>query len=238
MGYNGAGSLTAVCANVNQNSTYARVFEQDDSVDELSVSCIQFGYFMQGKTTVTLSLYMDANGGDPDAAMVLLDSIDVSTINAVGQFQVQTASFAESVKIQYPNDVATLVVVLSTPAMAEGTIVGGGSPNAELVMTVGDTYVGGDCLPGGQYITYYDYATTNNLVGKEANQWFVKLSANTGKSGSGDGDDDELSDGALAGVVIGAVAGAAILGVVGFYVFTKVLGGGNAANKESLLAKA
>ena len=236
MGLNGEGMLTAVCASEEETSKYARVFEQDDDDEMLSVSCIQFGYFMNGQTEVTLSLYMDANGGEPDANMELVGSINVTTINAVGQFQVQTASFPEPVDVVFAGDSSTLVVVLSTPAMSEGFIIGGGAPNADVVQTIGDTFVGGDCM--SEWTAYYDYANDNDMASTANNQWYVKIHASETGSGSSDGsssgdDDVGLSDGELAGVVVGTIAGAGILGVAGYFVYSSFFG---AATKTPLLA--
>jgi len=234
MGYNGQGMMTAVCDFEQQFSSYARVFEQDD--DDLSVSCIQFGYFMNGQTQVVLSLYMDEDGGDPDMNMTLLGSMTVETINAVGQFQVQTASFDEPIDVIFENENATLVVVLTTPYMEEGYIIAGGTPNPDVVDTIGDTYVGGGCAPG--FTAYYDYTRLLNLTNQESNQWFVKLSAEEldGDSSSGsDGGDDDLTDGEVAGVVIGTLAGAAILGVGGYFVYTNFIAAGS-STKAPLLS--
>jgi hypothetical protein len=234
MGASAGAALTAVCAAEGQTSTYARVFEQDPDVDALSVSCIQFGYFMNGQVDVTLSLYMDSDGGEPDDAMALLGSMTVTSINAVGQFQVQTASFLNAVEVRYANAASTLVVVMSTPAMAQGSIVAGGTPSPELVDTIGDTYVGGDCVTG--YQSYFEYAnSTVGLDTKASNQWFVKLSASTAAfpSSSSSNDDDELSDGAIAGIAVGALAGLAIIGVAA-YCLVKSMAGSSAA-KEPLM---
>lgn len=238
MGLNGEGKLSAVCASEDETSTYARVFEQDDDDVVLSVSCIQFGYFMNGQTEVTLSLYMDANGGEPDDDMELVGSINVTTINAVGQFQVQTASFPEPVDVVFESDSSTLVVVLSTPAMAEGFVIGGGAANAEVVETIGDTFVGGSCM--AEWTAYYDYANANDMASTANNQWYVKLHASeTGgsDSGSSDGDDDKLglSDGELAGVVVGSIAGIGILGVAGYFVYSSFFA---TASKTPLLGSA
>lgn len=242
MGFQGSGALTAVCADESMTTQYARVFEQGDE-GSLEVSCIQFGYFMNGQTQVSLSLYMDSNGGEPDADMTLLGSVMVKTINAVGQFQVQTASFAEAITVNYENAVATLVVVLSTPYMSEGFIIAGGTPNADVVNTIGETYIGGGCFP--DWVTYYDYTQLFNLTSQETNQWYVKLHAdsvtppvpptddNSGADTSSE-NDDGLSDGAIAGAVIGSIVGVGVLGAVGYFVFTKFLVS-SSSGKESLM---
>ena len=71
MGYGGTGSVQAVCANSGLPSTFARVFDQSNFIVS-GVSCIQFGYFMTGQTIVTLSVYIDSTGGEPDWASMRL----------------------------------------------------------------------------------------------------------------------------------------------------------------------
>jgi hypothetical protein len=138
MGYNAQGKITSVCSEEGTNSSYARVFTQD-AFDFADMSCIQFGYFMEGQTDVTLGLYIDTTGGDPDwDSMVLIGETTVTTINAVGQFQVQTVSFPDTVPVSFSNAAETLVIVMTVPLLSEGFILGGGAANEDVINTLGE----------------------------------------------------------------------------------------------------
>lgn len=129
---------------------------------------------MMGKTNITIDVYVDSTGGVPDyASFELVTSISAFTINAVGQMQVQTVSTTDAPLITFPNADATLVVVMSAPLMAEGFIYGGGQPNAAVIGTTGETYVGGACREDFQ--DFSSYASSNNNAANARNQWYVRL---------------------------------------------------------------
>jgi hypothetical protein len=216
-------------------NTYARAFDQNrfKNLDDFSLSCLQFGYFMEGQTTVTMGVYIDSTGGAPDAASLrLVKSFDVTTINAVGQMQVQTASADSSINIQFDSATETLVVIMSAPVMSEGYLKGGGQINANVVGTTGETYVG-DCAGG--YIAYSDFMANNPSY--QNTQWYLRLHGNPyvavasasptpsptseAKKNSGDDDDNSLSTGTIAGISVGVIVGVIVLAAVGYFVFVK-----------------
>lgn len=196
------------------------------------LSCVQFGYFMNGQTTINLNVYIDSNGGTPDAAsMTLLHSFEVTTINAVGQMQVQTASADTPFKILFESPAETLVVVMETPVMSEGTIKGGGQLNVGLKGTTGATFVG-DCTGG--FISYADYVDNNPTIKRynENAQWYIRLHGTAGsvsptasptssKKKNSEDDDDSLSSGAVAGISIGVIVGVIAVGAIAYFVFVK-----------------
>lgn len=203
---------------------FCRVFDQTTfkNLDDLLLTCIQFGYFMEGQTTVTLGVYIDKTGGAPDAASLrLVKSFDVTTINAVGQMQVQTVSSDTPIDIDL-DDGETLVVIMTTPVMSEGFIRGGGQYNSAVKDT---TYVG-DC--SGGYMTYASYVqNTPSIKGyNQYAQWYVRLHGANDEVFDDDKDkdsedDDSLSTGAIAGISIGVIAGVAALGAVGYLIYSK-----------------
>jgi hypothetical protein len=224
MGYGNSGSLTAACKEEKMMSYYARVFDQQSfDLGNFTLSCIQFGYFMEGQTYATLQIYVDTNGGSPDwASMNLVSEINVTTINAVGTFQVQTATFSTPVTVDFNSGVETLVVVLATPYMSEGFITGGGTSNGDVVNTLGETYVYGDCMT--EWAPFFDYANNNGNSINAENQWFVRVhGSGTAYPSSDDGSDNGLSTGAIIGISVAAsVVGLAAIGAaLYFFVFAK-----------------
>lgn len=197
------------------------------------LSCIQFGYFMQGQTTVNIKVYIDSTGGAPDtASMTLLQTFEVTTINAVGQMQVQTVSAQTPVKVDFQSLTETLVVVMETPVMSEGYIKGGGQLNIGLKGTTGATYVG-DCTGG--FISYAEYVDNTPTIKRynENAQWYIRLhgtavsksptSSPTQGSKKKDSEDDDssLSSGAIAGISIGVIVGVIAVGAIAYFVFVK-----------------
>jgi len=233
MGANKEGQLSAACDNAT--SKYARVFDQQSfNLDGFKLSCIQFGYFMEGVTDVTINVYIDSTGGEPDyPSLELIASLPATTINAVSEMQVQTVSLDKELEIEFSNADETMVVILSTPIMSEGFILGGGQSNAAVMGSVGETYIGGDCLP--DFVPYDVYATEANLTSQVENQWYVRVhGSSTETTKKSDDDDSSLSTGAMIGIsVAAAVGGLAILGGIGFFVYKKYA----ASDKDNLTAK-
>jgi hypothetical protein len=186
----------------------------------MDLSCVQFGYWMMGSTPTTLSVYIDNDGGVPDAVnMQLLYTFPVTTVNAVGQMQVQTVTANGSIPINFDNAVQTLVVVLTVPAMSEGLMQGGGQWNEEVVGTSGETYVGGDCREG--FVTYSEFALGLGQVPYDAaTQWYVRLHSVPKTSKNSNDDDSSLSTGAVIGISIAAaVVGIAVIGGIVYCIF-------------------
>ena len=164
-----------------QNSVIARVFEQKDG---LEISCIEFAYRSLGQDELTLSLYVDSTGGNPDVdSLTLVDSITVSSKNSNLYPQLQTVSFGTPVLIPFPNKHATLVVTLSfTPNT--GLFVLGAQRNHQLTKENEETFLSGDCIDvfdhdGTEFVAYSDLDYSG--------QWYVKL---TGTSDESDSNDD------------------------------------------------
>jgi len=224
MGYGGNGTIQAPCSGAT--NSFVRVFDQStfSNLNDALLSCVQFGYYMQGKTTVEINVYIDKTGGDPDAASFrLLRSFSVDTINACGQFQVQTVSTDDPIDIDFESNKETLVIEMKTPVMSEGSIKGGGQFNSAVKDTTGQTYVG-DC--NGGYMSYASYVKSHSSIKgyNEYAQWYVRLHGVEGQpieKNSSDDDDDGLSSGAIAGISIGVIVGVVALGGIGYFVFSK-----------------
>lgn len=186
----------------------------------MELSCVQFGYWMMGSTGTTLSVYIDNDGGVPDTTnMQLLYTFPVTTINAVGQMQVQTVTADGAIPINFENEAQTLVVVLNVPLMSEGLMQGGGQWNEEVVGTFGETYVSGGCMTG--FVSYSEFALGLGQVPYDAaTQWYVRLHSVPKTSKNSNDDDSSLSTGALIGISIAAaVAGIAIIAGVVYCIF-------------------
>jgi hypothetical protein len=97
------------------------------------------------------------------------------------------------------------------------------------VCYLGETFVGGGCR--SDFESFFDYANSHNDAANANNQWYVSLSG-VPSSSSDSTDDDALSDGAVAGIVIGVLAGVAIIGAAGYYFFRNSKADGT---KQSLL---
>jgi Zn-dependent metalloprotease len=225
MGYGKNGTIKAPCSGAS--NSFVRVFDQSsfETLNDALISCIQFGYFMNGKTTVDINVYIDKSGGAPDTASFrLLKSFSVDTINACGQFQVQTVSTDVPIEVDFQSKKETLVIEMKTQVMSEGSIKGGGQFNFTVKDTT-QTYVG-DC--SGGYMSYASYVEDNPSIAgyNEYAQWYVRLHGTNGEpieKNSSD-DDDGLSSGAIAGISIGVIVGVIALGGIGYFVFAKKKG--------------
>jgi hypothetical protein len=145
------------------------------------------------------------------ASLHLLASQSVVTVNANNHMQVQTVSLDRPLSIPFNLTTQTLVVVLTTPVMAEGYIAGGGQVNTDAIDAygepIGQTFVGGGCLS--------DFRVSNSTT-----QWYVRLqgtSTYVSGSSSSDGFDDEE---VIAIIIAGSVIAVALIGF-SYYVMTK-----------------
>ena len=154
---------------------------------DLNITCIEFGYLGWGVGELTLELFVDSTGGEPDtSSMELMGSVTVQSINTgTTQLQIQTATFPNPVSIVFPNKLATLVAVLSIPANDEGMIIAAGTDNKNVKGTNQETYMGGYCRP--DYVRVSEYSSFTSDMKKS--QWFVKLTgtSSTTSSSSGNG---------------------------------------------------
>jgi hypothetical protein len=169
------------------NNSVARVFQQDPSWNiNTTITCLQFATLALGSVDVTLELFVDSSGGEPNYAdMTLMGGMSVKAVNA-WSYQVQTATFASPVDIQFNNKESTLVVVMSFPTPSVSIALPAGSFNEAATGTSDGTYVGGSCLSGSDpdFISWLEYNNGDN--GEDDLQWFVKLSG----TGEDDSDDD------------------------------------------------
>ena len=206
------------CANICY-----RVFGQDifPEMAGMDLSCIQFGYWMMGSTPTSVAVYIDTDGGVPNAAnLQLLYSFPVTTVNAVGQMQVQTVTAPESISINFANAQQTLVVVLTVPVMDEGLMKAAGQFNGDVVGTSGETYVGGACQT--EYVPYSTFAADNGENPYDAaTQWYVRVHTVESTKKKSNNDNDDLSSGEIAGIVIGSVVGLAAIGAIVYFVLLK-----------------
>ncbi|CAE7431603.1 hly [Symbiodinium microadriaticum] len=213
MGYGGNGTMLPACPDAE--STFVRVFDQDSfpELNGMELFCVQFGYWMMGSTPTSVAVYIDSDGGDPDAAnLQLLYNFPVTTVNAVGQMQVQTVTADESITLDFANALQTLVVVMTVPVMDEGLMMGAGQFNGDVVGTSGETYIGGECRTG--FVPYSTFATDNGENPYDAaTQWYVRLHATTTVRKNSNDDDNSLSTGAIIGISIAAAV--VVLGIVG-----------------------
>lgn len=168
-----------------QTSSIVRVFDQ---VDNLSISCIEFAYRVLGPQELTLSLYIDETGGNPDIdSLTLVENVTVLSINSYLYPQLQTISFEVPVSVSFPNKNATLVVALSMP-LGIGAFEAGAQKNPEVTNTYKGTFFGGSCIGD------FDHAGTEFMSYSEIDEdqhWYVKL---TGTSDAASNDDNSGND--------------------------------------------
>lgn len=221
------GRLESPCAASGESTSFLRVFEQEDfSLNDFSVSCIQFGYYMMSVTDVVLEVYIDRTGGEPDTdSLELVATKTVRTYNAYDRMQVQTADF-DDVAINFNSATETLVVMMTIPIMTEGAIAGGGEMNLAVAGTNKETYVGGKCMPG-VIQKYSEWAVANGAseINEVIPQWYVRVSGTSASSpsdtDSSDDDDDSLSSGQLAYVITSAVVVLGLIAVVAFLLVSR-----------------
>jgi Zn-dependent metalloprotease len=214
------GRMSSPCEASAQATKFVRVFEQTDfSLNDFSVSCVQFGYYMMSVADVTLEVYIDRTGGEPDAASLeLVASNTVRTYNSYDRMQVQTTDF-DNVAVNFNSDTETLVVMMTIPIMTEGAIAGGGELNLAVAGTNKETYVGGDCL--ADFEKYSEWAVANgaSAIDDVIPQWYVRVSGNSASSPSDSDDDDDMSGGQIAFV---ATSVAVVLGLVAIIAYLLV----------------
>ena len=201
-------------------------------MNDFSVSCIQFGYYMMSVTDVVLEVYIDRTGGEPDAASLeLVATKTVRTYNAYDRMQVQTADF-DDVAIDFNSDTDTLVIMMTIPIMTEGAIAGGGEMNLAVAGTNKETYVGGVCLPNDfQKYSEWAVAIGASEIDEVIPQWYVRVSGTSASSpsSSGSDDDDDLSSGQLTYVIVSAVAILGLVVVVAFLLVNRA----SSSNEEN-----
>ena len=165
--------------------TVVRVFDQ---VDNLSISCVEFAYRVLGQQELTLLLYVDETGGDPDiGSLTLIENVTVSSISSYFYPQLQTVSFESPVSVSFPNKDATLVVALSM-SLSTGAFESGAQKNPEVTNTYKGTFFGGSCIDdfdheGTEFMPYTEIDETQH--------WYVKL---TGTSEAISTDDHTAND--------------------------------------------
>jgi hypothetical protein len=230
------GRMESPCADTAP-SKFVRVFEQDEfAMNDFTVSCVQFGYYMMSVTDVTVELYIDRSGGEPDAASLeLVASNTEQTFNAYNRMQVQTTNF-DDVEIKFNSPTDTLVVMMTIPVMTEGAIAGGGQLNLAVAGTSKETYVGGDCLT--DFTKYSEWAVQNGATSIEdvVPQWYVRVSGNSAASPSADSsDDDDMSSGEIAAVATTAVVVLGLVAVIAYLLVTRVSKSDDGDINESLM---
>lgn len=166
----------------DSKSKYARVFDWWDfsTWSSFEVGCIDFGYVSEGDLDVTVELFIDNDGGDPDSSMTLLGTYEVTVQNtAFNQYSVMSIDVSP-VKISL-SGAQTFVVVMTHEAV----------PSPRRFLPAGNyhyssgtdrTFVGGGCLT--DYEDYYTYCTNDGSTFCY-DSWYVRLSASTSE-----GDDD------------------------------------------------
>mmetsp|Transcript_25457 Transcript_25457/g.42907 ORF Transcript_25457/g.42907 Transcript_25457/m.42907 type:complete len:906 (+) Transcript_25457:32-2749(+) len=219
------GRLESPCADTAP-SKFARVFSQDEfSMNDFTVSCVQFGYYMMSVADVTVELYIDRTGGEPDeASLELVASNTEQTFNAYNNMQVQTTNF-DDVAINFNSPTDTLVVMMTIPVMTQGAIAGGGQMNLGVAGTSRETYVGGACLT--DLTKYSEWAVQNGAtaIDEVIPQWYVRVSgtsAATPSSDSSGDDDDDMTGGQIAAVVITVVVVLGLVAVIAYLLVTRV----------------
>ena len=218
------GRLESPCEKNSIDTKFARVFSQSEfSLNDFSLSCIQFGYYMMSVTDVEIGVYIDRTGGEPDvASMDLVTSKTVTTINAYNRMQVQTTDF-DDVLINFNSDTETLVVTMTIPYLTEGAIAGGGQMNLGVAGTTKETYVGGDCLQ--DYMRYSDWAIGegSDAIDEIIPQWYVRVSGTSAStpSSSDEDDDDDYSSGEIAAIATTAAVVVGLVAIIAYLLVTR-----------------
>jgi hypothetical protein len=232
------GRLESPCAATAQATQFVRVFEQADfSLNDFSVSCVQFGYYMMSVTDVILEVYIDRSGGEPDAASLeLVASNTVRTYNSYDRMQVQTTDF-DNVAINFESATDTLVVMMTIPIMTEGAIAGGGELNLAVAGTNKETYVGGACLPDFQKYSEWAVANGASAIDDIIPQWYVRVSGTSAStpSSSDSDDDDDMSSGQIAFVATTVAIVLGLVAVVAYLLVTRASTPKDDNMKENLI---
>lgn len=182
-----------MCNFFGGTSTVARVFDQDLTIKNLNISCIEFSYLGMGSIDFTLELYIDTTGGNPDLdSMIFLDSVPVSSINSLASYQTQTVSFPAPVTINFPDKIATLVVVMSIPNYEVGALLPAGMRNSAVSGTYLNTFFGGDCASffSEDDSGFVSYSEVNFSPTSKKYQWDVKLVGTSSSVKKNDDNDD------------------------------------------------
>jgi hypothetical protein len=146
---------------------------------------------------------------DEDLSICDSSVLDVTTVNAVGQMQLQTVSTDTPFQLDFDKDHETLAVMM-----------GGGQFNSTVKGTTGETYVG-DCAGG--FMTYSDYVESNTAIKgyNENAQWYVRLHGSNEDKKYCEDDDDSLSDGAIARISVGVIVGFLALGGLAYFFISR-----------------
>lgn len=237
------GRLQSPCAaaDVPSATKFARVFDQSEfAMNDFTVSCVQIGYYMMSVADVTVELFVDRTGGEPDtASLELVASNSLRTINAYNRMQVQTTNF-DNVAINFNSATDTLVVVMTIPVMTQGAIAGGGQLNLGVAGTSKETYVGGDCL--ADFTRYSEWAVSSGAteIDEVIPQWYVRVSGTSAASPSaaGGSDDDDMTGGEIAAVAVTVVVVLALVAVIAYLLVTRASKSEDASLNEGLMGQA
>lgn len=185
-----------------------------------------------GTNELTVTIYIDSNGGEPDYDhMDEQYSYTTSAPNAGGDIQVIQLDSSDidntpAISFKDYSSDATLVVVMSVPAQDYGFTYGGGQVNVDVRNDpLGQTYVGGSCTDG--FVSHYDYVVNSGVSswdGFKDSQWYVRIHSDTYSDSNSDSSDGQLSKGAVAGISIAVIlVGGGLCACIGYLVFSKFI---------------
>lgn len=166
---------------------------------------------------VTISVYIDKTGGFPDAeSFQLVKSKIISSPNSknLADYMILTTSDESVTKIQFENEIETLVVVMEyqiTSNISRVTPFGHANDkfNSYLANNADSsipsdlfTYVTAPCMKGIYSSVYSHHGTP--LMSSDITQWYVRLtgsSTNNHQHRNHSNDDDSISKQDIAGIL-------------------------------------